>query len=337
MLASRIDDVDLFILFCVMDVLKGAALLLSLAGVTLSCFADGDVEEAPQEVTCCDSCGSSQLLEKATHDASLEWGYVWNYYAAHPEGDVPFAAIPKQFRWLRCPNCQLSMVSPRLSNGVVMRFYNEYFSGKYKGFVHDYDSNFREGIFSYYMSLIEKHYKQRVKNVVHRRGRKRVFRKGRFLDVGCADGGFMRLAKKGGFTCYGNDVTDLSQEARRYGEVVQCDAIDYFRQFRDDFFDVIAMVDTLEHFRSPSAILEALRKKIRSGGLLFLETPDFDAGCEDDRMSRHFHLFNKPSMQYFLEKNGFVVEEFAKDRSGRYNPGDAKVDDRFLIVVARKK
>ncbi|UPA28331.1 MAG: class I SAM-dependent methyltransferase [Verrucomicrobiota bacterium] len=309
-----------------MDVLKGVVPLLLMVSTALSCFASGGVEKVAQEVTCCDLCGGNKLAEKATHDASLEWGYVWDYYAAHPENDVPFAAIPRKFHWLCCPDCQLAMVSPRLNDNVVMRFYDEYFSGKYKGFVHDYDSNFREGIFSYYMSLIEKHYTKKSKG------------EERFLDVGCADGVFMKLAKEKGFVCYGNDVTDLSQkEASRYGEVIRCDAIDYFHRFEDGFFDVIAMVDTLEHFRSPSAILEALKGKIRPGGLLFLETPDFDANFEGDRMSRHFHLFNKASMKFFLEKNGFTVEEFAKDRSGRYNPGDVKVDDRFLVVIARKK
>lgn len=270
-------------------------------------------------VNVCDICGENKFNEIESRPA-VEWAYVKDYYSHHTDEPNPFANIPSKFEWIQCQNCQTAMVTPKLEDDIVNTFYEEYFNNKYSEFIHNYQSDFRTIVFEHYFEKICKYSNK----------------SGNFIDIGCADGMFMKLAKEHGFSAYGIDVASVITKAKEFGVVMNGDVLDCLKNFDDNFFDIVTIVDAIEHFRSPNDVIELVSKKLKKGGIVFIETPNFDADNKPDRMSRHFHLFNKTSIKFLLEKNGLAVEEISQE-SGQYNKVDQVIHDRFLICIGKKK
>jgi 2-polyprenyl-3-methyl-5-hydroxy-6-metoxy-1,4-benzoquinol methylase len=80
-------------------------------------------------------------------------------------------------------------------------------------------------------------------------------------------------------------------------------------------YDAVTLFDVIEHVPQPRAALEALRRVLVSGGLLFLSTPD--AGSRAARAMgtrwhyldpvQHIVLFNRANLTRMLEATGFEV------------------------------
>jgi len=103
--------------------------------------------------------------------------------------------------------------------------------------------------------------------------------KGKILDVGCALGFFLLIAKNQGFDTYGIDISEYAiQEAKKIlGTSVVCNDVEKKIPFRDKFFDVITCWDVIEHLQNPRLFLKRLSRKLRHGGLLFIETLNYES------------------------------------------------------------
>src|SRR6202035_501111 len=96
--------------------------------------------------------------------------------------DVLFAS--RGFNIVKCRRCGLSYVNPRCFNPET----DEYFEGPYLSVVQDGDA-LRADIESLYSEIL--------------RNLTTYLRPGRLLDVGCAMGHFMALARKAGWKVHG--------------------------------------------------------------------------------------------------------------------------------------
>jgi SAM-dependent methyltransferase len=79
-------------------------------------------------------------------------------------------------------------------------------------------------------------------------------------------------------------------------------------------YDVITLSHVIEHVHDPSALLRAIYRMLRPGGLLWLETPNLDSlgharfgrnwrGLEPPR---HLLLFSVDSLKFALAQAGFT-------------------------------
>lgn len=97
---------------------------------------------------------------------------------------------------------------------------------------------------------------------------------GRILDIGFGEGGLLRIAEQQGWECYG---TELSPQALAYGTkrgwIVTDNANDDVR-FAPQGFDIVTMIELLEHVPNPQEMLAAAAHWLRPGGLLYLTTPN---------------------------------------------------------------
>lgn len=94
----------------------------------------------------------------------------------------------------------------------------------------------------------------------------------RLYDVGAGDGGFLDLARDNGFEPRGNDILQASVElaARKRGidlDLGDLSTIDIEPQ------DAITMWCVMAHVLEPDKLLVDCLRRLRPGGVLFLQTP----------------------------------------------------------------
>ncbi len=96
----------------------------------------------------------------------------------------------------------------------------------------------------------------------------------RLLDFGCGDGKFLRVAKALGADVTGVDVSaSRTEDVRAAGLTIlpDLDALDHAGSAP---FDAVVLSQVLEHVEEPLALLRALRKHLRRGGVLFVAVPN---------------------------------------------------------------
>ena len=97
---------------------------------------------------------------------------------------------------------------------------------------------------------------------------------GRWLDIGYGAGGLLSIAEGKGWKCYGTEIARRSLDhGRRRGWIVSADA-EIDPRFPPAGFDVVTMIEFLEHVTEPDRFLMAAAHWLRPGGLLYLTTPN---------------------------------------------------------------
>jgi len=99
--------------------------------------------------------------------------------------------------------------------------------------------------------------------------------RGRLLDLGCAVGVFLALAKQRGWEVCGVDVSEFAAARARE----RCQAEVYAGElseirFPDASFDVVTMWDVVEHCARPASTLGEVHRILKDDGLLLMDTPN---------------------------------------------------------------
>jgi 2-polyprenyl-3-methyl-5-hydroxy-6-metoxy-1,4-benzoquinol methylase len=137
---------------------------------------------------------------------------------------------------------------------------------------------------------------------------------GRLLDVGCGDGSFLRTARSCGWEVVGvdADVKAVANCVNQGFEVLE-GGIERF-EGQERLFDVITLSHVIEHLHDPVGALAACRRLLKTGGRLWIETPNIDSlGHRHYRENwrgleppRHLVLFNRRSLNMALARAGFT-------------------------------
>lgn len=169
----------------------------------------------------------------------------------------------------------------------------------------------------------------KFKNIIDLQGRKPRS----FLDVGCGDARYLKLMQRWGVPpehVHGLEIdASVVEELRGQGLNVVCgraDAEAGLAHIVDGSLDLITMFHVIEHLDNPGAVIENLARKLAPGGLLVVETPNFDsldARIFGDRywggyhFPRHWHIFQPRTLAKLGEDRGLRV------RAVNYQPGHA--------------
>jgi SAM-dependent methyltransferase len=134
--------------------------------------------------------------------------------------------------------------------------------------------------------------------------------RGRVLDIGFGDAGFLENARAAGWAVVGTDLDPaVVRSARARGFDARLGTVDEAH----GPFDVITMSHVIEHLHDPVGVLHSCYELLSPGGMLWLETPNIDAvgrrkfrrhwrGLEPPR---HLVLFNRASLKQALRDAGF--------------------------------
>lgn len=264
---------------------------------------------------------------------------------------------------LQCASCKAVFLSPERREAPAESLYGQdYFTEREAYFFHDgvvdgsgsespHVADFRAGL-----ELVEA----------------QVGRKGSLLDVGCATGSFLSVARERGWQCRGVEVSAFAAaEARRStGCDIFCGKLED-APFEEASFDAITMWDLLEHLPVPLQGLENALRLLKPSGVLLVNTPNENSLIRRvarllyrgsggritvpiNRLYHHYHLyyFGSSTLGLLFEKAGFELlvmktKPIPMSR-GRISPAvklvmkGLSVAERLLraeyelIVVARK-
>jgi 2-polyprenyl-3-methyl-5-hydroxy-6-metoxy-1,4-benzoquinol methylase len=180
----------------------------------------------------------------------------------------------EDFQVVRCVGCGLMRTNPRPSPQWKANFYdprcNRIAEQNGRDFIYD---PALDRVYGYrrLLALLKEH----------------VPANARLLDVGCAAGLFVKEARDHGFDATG---CDYSARAVAYGkerfavELIHsaAEAIDA----ADNSFDVVTILHVFEHLPDPMSVLKELRRVLKMGGLLLLETVNYRAHYEMEKHLR---------------------------------------------------
>lgn len=136
----------------------------------------------------------------------------------------------------------------------------------------------------------------------------------RWLDVGYGEGGLLNVTERFGWKSYGLEVSPKALEyGKSRGWTVATNAND-FRIFPESGFDVVSMIEVVEHLLSLDGILRTANKLLRPGGVLYITTPNGDSlnyrllGHSWSVVSppEHLMLWTRHAIRIALRRNGFI-------------------------------
>lgn len=205
-----------------------------------------------------------------------------------------------------CNNCLFRFIQPQPSQRELNRFYQQgYFSGG-----HD----FHQGD-NYFDSRNRAITTEQVTGWQFLKSNIELSQK-KLLDLGCADGALLVLARQYGAT----EVigVEVSEEAAtcgrdRYGLEILTSSADRLC-FADGTFNVVTAFDLIEHVCQPAQLFEEVHRVLSVGGVFVGGCPDM--GCFDDwkaewigvrRNMEHLSYFSDRALSHLAEKVGFKV------------------------------
>jgi SAM-dependent methyltransferase len=229
-------------------------------------------------------------------------------------GEASFRLTSHAHRILRCTACDFEFVHPLPSAQEIARVYeSNYFQGEGFGYA-DYSARERRAN--------ERKAEIRVGHL-ERLG----LRPGmRLLDIGCADGVFMRVAAERGLDAWGVEVSP--EALALIPEALRERVLPTLEQAKGHGpFDAVTLWDVLEHVPDPVATLKDIRGVLTTGGIVGVALPVIDNAnarlrphtWDQYKPPEHLSYFSRRSLCSLLEREvGPVVhEEPAWHRYGR--------------------
>jgi SAM-dependent methyltransferase len=226
--------------------------------------------------------------------------------------DSEFVTAWEQWRFERCRNCSVLFTAPLAEEEVVQR----YTSGSILE---------SPGEPAPTSELIFPAWKHREHARIVNRLAALGTRQGRLLDVGCLWGSFLGHAHKSGFDVTG--IEPFGKAATYVKEVLKLNASQGTLRsaaLPADTFDVVTILDVIEHMTDPVTELKEVYRVMKPGGLLIVSTPDVGSlitrlvNTERRLLGRQWFPFDNPpwhlwgftrrSIKTCVENAGFALE-----------------------------
>ncbi len=243
-------------------------------------------------------------------------------YLNCPVCDSPVSSVhfkKDYFTFVRCSECSMVYLNPRLNDRATYEFYNSAWNAIY--------NEIKFGTVSKYTILDDEINLSNLVSINQHRN----FQKGdKLLEIGSAKGYFLRKAKETGYNVYGIELNQKNYELarRELGDTVFNKDL-FELQFASDLFNVIYMRDVFEHVPKPKEMLNELHRIAKKDCILYIEVPNIDGLIYSITKEKHVVVFGFEHLNYWspvtlgriLESTGFSVEKItheSRDFSLRY-------------------
>jgi 2-polyprenyl-3-methyl-5-hydroxy-6-metoxy-1,4-benzoquinol methylase len=131
------------------------------------------------------------------------------------------------------------------------------------------------------------------------------------LDFGCGSGDLVDYANRNGFESVGIEL-NLETIIKLVNRGIRVESLNEVL-IKPKTYDVITIIEVIEHVSDPKSILKELNEKLNKDGLLFITTPNFNSLNRYllKNMWRalwypdHINIFSKSSIERILYNSGF--------------------------------
>jgi SAM-dependent methyltransferase len=225
---------------------------------------------------------------------------------------------------LTCAECKFTTANLALSEEQLRQLYTaDYFAGnEYRDYVAD-------------RAVIEKQFRRRLQRLlrfVPDAPAKRL------LEIGCAHGFFLGVAKDAFRSVEGIDLSEDAVAYARQKLGVEARSSDFLTRQFVVLPEVICLWDTIEHLARPDLYLRKIADLLPHEGVLALTSGDLDSWLARARGSKwrqihpptHLHYFSRKTLGKLLLRNGFEIE--CINSEGMYR----SVDTMAYIVLCLK-
>lgn len=214
--------------------------------------------------------------------------------------------IKNGFKIFCCPHCGFKFVNPAPENTADI-YSQEYFCGAAQGFGYvnyDKDKVAMKPFFEAALNALERYCPNR----------------GRLLDVGAATGFFVKLAKARRWEAIGLEISSYAVKAAAKNGVLVIQGTLETSDFQPESFEVITLLDVIEHISDPTRMVERCARLLRPRGLLVINTPDasslwarifgwrWHAYCPPE----HLSYFSPDNLGRLLHERGFEIQCITK-------------------------
>lgn len=144
------------------------------------------------------------------------------------------------------------------------------------------------------------------------------------LDVGAGKGGLLRAISGRCARASALDVADFGAQAfvSAGGEFIENWLDGSEVVWSGEPYDVVMCLDVLEHLYSAQAAFENLRKLVRPGGIVVIETGDVDSLTHERdvlswwyaKLFEHHMFWSAPSLNFVARRYGFSIESYDRVR-----------------------
>ena len=215
-----------------------------------------------------------------------------------------------RYNIVKCKKCGLVYVNPRLKEKKLHEIYKkEYFK----------NSAFNVAKLTFYgygKYLEEKDY---IKATFNERLKiiNKYSKKGRLLDIGCAFGFFLEIARDDGWDVQGLEIIKYAyQYAINKLKLPVMNKTLEEAKFKSNSFDVVTLFDVIEHLPNPNATIKEARRILKQNGLIAITTPNIGSipakllgrnWEEVKRVREHIYYFSENTLKKLLESNNFKL------------------------------
>lgn len=203
------------------------------------------------------------------------------------------------FSVLRCEACGLGWTEPAPPPDEIGRWYPAAYYGK---------ENVR---FNPLIEWLVRWFRLRRAKVIAK-----LARPGPVLDIGCGRGFMLSFLRDLGFEPHGVEFSDAAAwHARNRLHIDVAAGSILEAPFHPEQFQAIILWHSLEHMSSPDAVLDRVKRLLKSGGILIVAVPNsdsvqahlFGASWFHLDVPRHYFHFGRRSLKQQLAKLGFEV------------------------------
>ena len=242
------------------------------------------LHEAFEDVPC-NLCGSTEaeLLYPSTLPQDMSVAITKRF--------APSDHVSGNDRIVKCRRCGLIYVNPRIKREFVWQGYSDAQDTKYAT-----QTEGRLATFQRAVRMIEQY----------------VPKRGKLLDVGCAAGFFLKVAKDAGWKVQGFEPNRALAKwgSKQYG--VSISSLDFVTaKLPANSFDVVTFWDVLEHVTDPKAYIREASRVLKPGGFLFINYPDMGSIYSKIFKQKwwfvspvHLFYFDRRTLQQYFEEDG---------------------------------
>ena len=220
---------------------------------------------------------------------------------------------------VKCKECGLVYVNPRLKEKNLHAIYK-------KGYFKNSAFNVVKSTFYGYGKYLEE--EEYIKATFNERLKiiNKYSKKGRLLDIGCALGFFLEIARDDGWDVQGLEIIDYAYKyaINKLNLPVMNKTLEEAK-FKSNSFDVVTLFDVIEHLPNPNSTIKEARRILKQNGLIAITTPNIGSipakllgrnWEEVKRVREHIYYFSESTLKRILESNNFKI--LKTESAGRF-------------------